>query len=192
MGKSNAVVSAPQSGVIHYHKDTEELANQLTKEAVYDTSKGKARFKMRSQSNGKLLFYHLETKKNIYFTKQEWVDGKNSPKNIDTEYMEKAYVKSVESVKEAVQGLISGKSRLMDISGGKDPFNGQEALYGGVTTNGIKAKYIDGGKCVVYFQPNEFAKRFKVIEVGTLTAKEIADRAKPTVVAAKKKSKKKR
>lgn len=182
-------------GVIHYHRDTEPIHHTLVVGSVYNTSKGKGKYKGRSQSNGKLLFVDCETRKNTYFTKIEWVDGKNTASNIDSNYMEQAQVKSAESVKDAVKGLLPNKSVLTDVSPETDDLkcSGEEATYGGITPNGIKVTYHTEAKLVAYFQANEFAKRFKVKDIGSYSAKEIAEMNKPKVsTPSKKKSKKRR
>lgn len=180
--------------VIHYHRDTEELAAQLVKETIYDTSKGKARFKMRSQSNGKLMFFDVESKKNVYFTKQEWIDGDNSIKKIIADFKVEAVIpNSMNSVRKVTEGLVRTKSILTDISPKGDPFSGQEALYIDNThIHGIKVRYDDSGKTVTYFLPDEFKKRFKVKSVGSLTAKEAAALDKPSTEKVVKKAKRKR
>lgn len=181
-----------ETKVIHYHKDTEELAAQLVKESIYDTNKGKCRFKMRSQSNGKLMFLNLGTNKNIYFTKQEWVDGGNSIKKIIADFKVQPVIPNTTgSAKSITSGLLPTKSKLQDVSLSPDPFAGKYAKYHGIhNINGIKVQYEDSGSTVVYFLPDEFKRRFKVVEVGSMTAKELAALNKPSIVEVPKKKRK--
>lgn len=151
-------VKSKTDGVIHYHRDTEEICNSLQKGAAYKTSKGHAVFVARSQSNGKIMFRSTEERKNIYFTKQEWVDGKNSPKNIDKDYLKKVNDDTKEKMVSAVNGLIAGKSKIFDQS--KDNLGNCEATYMGVGLYGIKVKYNDSAKTIVYFGSQDFRDRF--------------------------------
>ncbi len=148
--------------VIHYHKDTEDICNKLIQGQAYATSKGTLIFQQRSQSNGKILFNAIGQVKNVYFTKQEWIDGKNKYTPADPSTV--AHVKKMENLSEvplavAVRGLQKSKSVLID----KEYKLERKATYLGVDPMyGIKMKYFDFGGAVVYYNKEEFIKRFDI------------------------------